>query len=90
MDTDKHGLAGIIILNLKGDSPQRALRKVEINQGHKLLFAALLCALVKWKQYDILAYELITWEQREKIKLILFLTMNLFFVLLTRKISKFC
>ncbi len=47
MDTDKHGLAGIIILNLKGDSPQRALRKVEINQGHKLLFAALLCALVK-------------------------------------------
>ena len=22
MDTDKHGLAGIIILNLKGDSPQ--------------------------------------------------------------------
>jgi hypothetical protein len=43
MDTGKHKLTGIIILNLKGDSPQRALRKVEINQGKKsfsLLYSA--------------------------------------------------
>jgi hypothetical protein len=31
----------------KGDLPQRAQRKVKINQGNKLLFAILLCALVK-------------------------------------------
>jgi len=31
----------------KGDSPQRAQRKIKIKQGNKLLFSALLCALVK-------------------------------------------
>jgi len=53
---------------------------IQINQGNKLLFAALLdstelaevCALVKWKQYNILAYEFIKWKPREKIELILF------------------
>ena len=31
----------------KGDLPQRAQRKFEIKQEDKLLFSALLCALVK-------------------------------------------
>jgi hypothetical protein len=37
----------IIIVPKKGDSPQRAQRKVMINQENKVLFAALLCALAK-------------------------------------------
>lgn len=60
--------------------PQTAQRRVKINQGNKLLFSALLgstelaevCTLAKRKQNDILAYEFITREHREKIELILF------------------
>jgi hypothetical protein len=36
-----------LILNKKGDSPQRAQRKIKIKQGNKLLFSALLRVLVK-------------------------------------------
>jgi hypothetical protein len=36
-----------LMIPKKGDLPQRAQRKVKINQGNKLLFAILLCALVK-------------------------------------------
>jgi len=37
----------ILLKPKKGDSPQRAQRKIKIKQGNKLLFSALLCALVK-------------------------------------------
>ena len=56
----------------KSDLPRRAQRKFKIKQKNKLLFSALLCALVKWKQYNILGAEFITWGHREKLALILF------------------
>jgi len=37
----------ILLKPKKGDSPQMAQRKIKIKQGNKLLFSALLCALVK-------------------------------------------
>jgi hypothetical protein len=36
-----------LVIPKKGDLPQRAQRKFEIKQEDKLLFSALLCALVK-------------------------------------------
>jgi len=58
--------------------PQRTQRKIRINKGYNLLLASLLCALVKRKPSNVLAYTMITGKHTERVEMILFLVMRFF------------